>query len=287
MFSPACSKVFRGCLLQQARLTPSQPAQRLRLSNFDPLCHSQVRFAGHNKWSKIKRLKGANDAQRAKQMSKITRQIISAVKAGNNETDPSHNPYLAAALQLAKTHQMPKATLDTALKKASGFGTGSEEDLTPSVYEGMGPGGVACVVEALTDNKNRTFAEVRHAFTKRECSITPVMYMFRKCGRVIFSAGNSGHSLSEMEDSAIDANVEDIATIDEEDGTMEVYCAVKDLWAVTKALGARGYEIKEFETAYVAEEKVSVAPEEMEAFGGLLEHLEGLDDVIRVHHNAA
>ncbi|KNC97711.1 YebC/PmpR family DNA-binding regulatory protein [Spizellomyces punctatus DAOM BR117] len=248
--------------------------------------HSQVRHAGHNKWSKIKRAKGANDLQRANQTSKITRQIISAVKAGGGETDPSHNLYLASALQLARSHQLPKATLENALKKASGATAGGAEELYSTVYEGLGPAGVACIVEALTDNRNRTFAEVRHAFTKRGGSMTPVAYLFTKTGRIVFSAGTSGHSISQMEDCAIECEVEDIVEADEAEGTLEVHCAVKDLLAVKKGLEAKGYEIKEFETAYVSEEKVAVSDAESKNFESLLEQLDGMEDVVKVHHNA-
>ncbi|TPX62682.1 hypothetical protein PhCBS80983_g00363 [Powellomyces hirtus] len=249
--------------------------------------HSQVRHAGHNKWSKIKKLKGANDLQRAKRTSKITSQIISSVKAGGGETDPAHNLYLASALQMAREHQMPKATLETALKKAVGGGSDGTEDLHSSVYEGLAPPGVAIIIEALTANKNRAFAEIRHALTKRGGSMTPVSYLFTKRGRIVFGAGSSGHSLSEMEENAIEAEVEDIVNLDETDQTVEVYCGVKDVLAITKKLSKIGYEMKEFEMAYISSEKVDVPEDAAENFGSLLDQLEGMDDVVKVHHNAS
>ncbi|KAJ3148213.1 hypothetical protein HDU89_004808 [Geranomyces variabilis] len=267
--------------------------------------------AGYNKWSKIKRLKGANDLQRARQTSRITRQLISSVKAGGGETDPAHNLYLASALQLARAHQMPKSTLENALKKAAGSGAAEEDDLLAVVYEGMCPPGVALVVEALTDNKNRTFAEIRHAFKEAGGSMTPVSYLFTKRGRIVFasplppssyaSSENQQHrprTLADMEDDAIEAGVEDIVQVDDEhqhdtgasvDGrnTLEVYCSVKDVLAITKRLKDAGYEMVEFGTVYASEEKVAVPPtDDGEAFGELLDMLENRDDVVKVHHNA-
>ncbi|KAJ3173324.1 hypothetical protein HDU87_007698 [Geranomyces variabilis] len=265
----------------------------------------------NNKWSKIKRLKGANDLQRARQTSRITRQLISSVKAGGGETDPAHNLYLASALQLARAHQMPKSTLENALKKAAGGGAAEEDDLHAVVYEGMCPPGVALVVEALTDNKNRTFAEIRHAFKEAGGSMTPVSYLFAKRGRIVFASplpssaassspgGDNQHprSLADMEDDAIEAGVEDIvhaddghdaaATGDDERTTLEVYCSVKDVLEITKRLKDAGYEMVEFGTVYASEEKIPVPPDDDgEAFGELLEMLENRDDVVKVHHNA-
>ncbi|KAJ3172928.1 hypothetical protein HDU88_004382 [Geranomyces variabilis] len=264
-----------------------------------------------NKWSKIKRLKGANDLQRARQTSRITRQLISSVKAGGGETDPAHNLYLASALQLARAHQMPKSTLENALKKAAGGGAAEEDDLHAVVYEGMCPPGVALVVEALTDNKNRTFAEIRHAFKEAGGSMTPVSYLFAKRGRIVFaspsppssdaSGENQQHrprTLADMEDDAIEAGVEDIVQVDDEHqhdtgasvderNTLEVYCSVKDVLGITKRLKDAGYEMVEFGTVYASEEKVDVPPtDDGEVFGELLDMLENRDDVVKVHHNA-
>ncbi|KAJ3009816.1 hypothetical protein HKX48_007734 [Thoreauomyces humboldtii] len=247
---------------------------------------SHVPTLTDNKWSKIKRAKGANDTQRGHQTSKITRQIISSVKAGGGESDPSHNLLLATALQLARAHQVPKATIEAALKKATGSGP-AEADLHTSTYEALAPPGVALIIEALTDNKNRTHAEIRHLLGKRGASITPVAYLFRKSGRVVFSSGTSGHSLALLEENAIDAEVEDIAHVDEEEGTIEVLCGVRDVLNVTRRLTQYGYEMREFEAAYISEEKVDIPDSDNEEFAALLEVLENRDDVVRVHHNAS
>ncbi|KAJ3153668.1 hypothetical protein HDU86_005167 [Geranomyces michiganensis] len=271
-------------------------------------------FIADNKWSKIKRLKGANDLQRARQTAKITGQIISSVKAGGGETDPAHNLYLASALQLARAHQLPKTTIETALKKALSGGGGKpgseDDDLHAVVYEGLCPPGVALIIEALTDNKNRTFAEIRHAFKESGGSMTPVSYLFAKRGRIVFAspastdaatAAASRRSLAEMEDDAIEAGVEDIALVDDSDDgsaaasagnnkdrtTLEVYCSVKDVLGIMQRLKTAGYEMIEFGTVYVSEEKVLVPPDANgEPFGELLELLENRDDVVKVHHNA-
>ncbi|KAI8853114.1 transcriptional regulator-domain-containing protein [Chytridium lagenaria] len=140
-------------------------------------------YAGHNRWSQIKRAKGAKDVSRAKSYAKITKQIISSFRAGK-ETDPSLNPYLAAALSLARQVQMPKTNVDVALKKGMAtLGIGGEkgaEDLESVVYEGLTSYGVAVVVQALTSNRAKTFAEIRHCFKENDGALTPVLYLFSK-----------------------------------------------------------------------------------------------------------
>ncbi|KAJ3288480.1 hypothetical protein HK104_008155 [Borealophlyctis nickersoniae] len=232
--------------------------------------------------------KGANDLARAKKTSKITSQIISAIRCTGGESDPSQNLYLAAALQLARTHQVPKANVETAIKKGLGtYGGATEIEPDPVTYEGLGPGGVACMVEALTNNRNRTFAEVRHNFVKRGGSITPVQYLFQRRGRVVFSSGTSGHDLERMEEEVVECGlVEDIESTDEDDKIMEVVCAVSDVLKLKKALEGKGYEIKELESAWLSKEKVELNEEQGQKFEDLLAGLEDLEDVVKVHHNA-
>ncbi|KAI9101765.1 transcriptional regulator TACO1-like protein [Phlyctochytrium arcticum] len=242
----------------------------------------QVRNAGHNKWSKIKRAKGANDLQRANNTAKITRQIISAVKAGGGELDPGHNFYLSAALELARRHQVPKATLEAALKKASGKGA-TDEILHSCTYEGMGPHNTALIIETLTNNKNRTFADVRTAFTKGGGAMTPVQYLFQKQGRLTVAVEEEERYVEELEEAAIDAGA---LEIEESPDGLDIYTEVTDLQNVRKHLEKLKYTIVGMEIVQNASDKNEVdlaAWEETESF---IDRLESLDDVVKIFHNS-
>ncbi|KAJ3041063.1 DNA-directed RNA polymerases II 24 kDa polypeptide (RNA polymerase II subunit 5) [Rhizophlyctis rosea] len=242
--------------------------------------------AGHQ----IKRDKGANDLKRADKTSKITRQIQSAVRAMNGETDPSHNIYLAAALALAKANQVPKANIETALKKGAGLlSSQSEEPAQEVIYEALAPGGVALMIEALTNNRNRTFPEVRTVMNKRGGSLTPVQYLFQKRGRIVAGFGPCGHNnLEQLEEDAVVESgfVEDIGVANTDAGTLELFCAVGDVLPLRKDLESRGYDVKELEIAWVAKEKVDLSEEGQEKLEDVLNALEDLEDVVKIHHNA-
>ncbi|KAJ3211789.1 hypothetical protein HDU82_004901 [Entophlyctis luteolus] len=251
-------------------------------------------------WSKIRHSKGANDVTRAKLFSKLSSQITNAVVAGKGETDTALNMYLAAALAQSRAAQMPKSNIEAALKKgiaaADGGKSAAQGDVC--VYEGMSAQNVACVVVALSANRNKTFAEVRHCFTKNEGSLTSVMFNFAKQSRIVF--GNSAQSqkprkLAEMIEAALEMdNVSDFGeeiqgdAVDGSDDCLELICELSDIQSVQKQVLERGFDVKEMDpTAYIPVFKVDkLSGAEITAFEKLLVDLENQSDVIRVFHNA-
>ncbi|TPX75113.1 hypothetical protein CcCBS67573_g03617 [Chytriomyces confervae] len=264
-----------------------------------PLCPpmlSQVRYSGHNRWSQIKRAKGANDVARATQFGKIGGQIVRAIIAGKGETDVSLNMYLAAALAQARAAQMPKSNTETAFKKGiaavSGSAKGGEETDTV-VYEGMSAEGVAVVAIAETTNRNKTFPEVRFCFTKHQGALKSIMFHFEKRSRLVFGNkdGASAKSLDEMLDAALEFDgVEDIGKeIDDgNDSTVELLCNLPSLLSLQKQVLERGFEVKEMDlVAYMPTSKTEPLSEEQAVgFEKLLSDLENQSEVVKVFHNA-
>jgi transcriptional/translational regulatory protein YebC/TACO1 len=163
----------------------------------------QVRYAGHNKWSKIRHAKGANDMARGKLFSKIARQITAGIQAMNGETDTSLNHYLAAALHAVKVAQMPKTTVQEAMKRATSKKEAADSKLVR--YEGLGPGGVAVIIEALVSKPTKTAADIKLIFKKAMGSVGPVEYLFQRRGHIIFKPGKTGMDLEQMTEAAIEA----------------------------------------------------------------------------------
>ncbi|KAI8617029.1 transcriptional regulator TACO1-like protein [Chytriomyces sp. MP71] len=266
------------------------------LRPFSPFTLTQVRFAGHNRWSQIKRAKGANDVARAKTFSKLATQIISAVIAGKGETDTGLNLYLASAIAQARAVQMPKGNVETALKKGIAAAAGKSEAAgEPVVYEGMSAQGVAVVVTALTTNRNKTFAEVRFCFSKNEGALKPIMFQFEKRSRLVVGPkeGNpEKYTLNRLLDQLLELDgVEDIGEEVEEgdDVSVELLCSLSDLLSLQKqVLGIQGLEVKEMDlVAYVPTVKTDPLSEDQSAqFEKLLEDLENQADVVKTFHNA-
>src|SRR5215217_5590580 len=236
-------------------------------------------MSGHSKWSSIKHQKGAKDAKRGALFTKLARAIQVAAKEGGG--DPEGNAALANAIQKAKDNSMPKDNIERAIAK----GTGSDADadaFETVVYEGYGPGGVAFLVEALTDNRNRTGSEVRHIFSKGGGSLGEpgsVAYLFDKKGLVVVDAERYSEDDLMV---AIDAGAEDIGL---DDDVYEVVCEPSDLTAVREALEQAGVEI---ETAEVAQQPKTRVPLDEDGAGKLLrlvDALEDQDDVDSVHAN--
>ncbi|KAI8902582.1 transcriptional regulator TACO1-like protein [Globomyces pollinis-pini] len=250
-----------------------------------PSLKCQVRYAGHNRWSKVRHIKGAQDAERSKLFSRISRQIVAAINAMGGETDPQHNHYLAAALHIAKDYQVPKSTIQDALKRAT-----SKQEKDKSVkmvrYEGLGPGGVAVVVECLVENPNKTAADIKLLFKKAECSLGNIMYLFEKRGRIILGPGNTGHDVGKMIDLAIEAEVDDIGDSNEEENWLEVFCSPTSVYQIQNSLSKRGYEIKEWSNGLVPIEKVQVDKDHSANLLAFLHSLESQDEVVNVYHNA-
>jgi YebC/PmpR family DNA-binding regulatory protein len=236
-------------------------------------------MSGHSKWHSIKHKKGAADAKRGKLFSKLARAITVAARDGGG--DPSGNPTLATAVQKAKDASMPKDKI----QKAIDVGTGAGADgaaIERIVYEGYGPAGVAVLVEALTDNRNRASAEIRHAFSKHGGSLGEpgsVAWIFEKKGAIVVDASRYG------EDdliSAIDAGAEDVR----EDGDqLRVICEPTDLTPVRQALEGEGIEIVSAGLATEPKSTVELKGHDAERLLKLLDALDDQDDVDEVYAN--
>jgi YebC/PmpR family DNA-binding regulatory protein len=236
-------------------------------------------MSGHSKWSSIKHKKGAADAKRGKLFTKLTRALTVAARDGG--PDPDGNPALATAIQKARDASMPKDNIQRAIDRGSGVGADAEA-IERVVFEGYGPGGAAVLVEALTDNRNRTSAEVRHAFSKARGSLGEpgsVAWIFEKRGVLTVDAERYG------EDdliAAIDAGAEDVR---EEGDLLRVLCQPGDLAAVRVALETTGVEVGSAEVALEPKSTVEVKGNDARSLLNLIEALEDDDDVNEVHAN--
>lgn len=236
-------------------------------------------MSGHSKWSTIKRKKGANDAQRAKIFTKIAREIIVAVKAGG--PDPDNNSSLKDAIAKARSNNMPNDNINRTIKKAAGD---TESDNYESItYEGYGPAGVAVIVNALTDNRNRTAADVRHAFDKNGGNMGQtgcVSFMFDRKGVIVIE--NDGLDEEEVTMDALEAGADDLE-IDEE--AIEIATEPDSLGLVRDAL-AEKYTISSAEVSMVPQTMTQLTDDgQINAMTKLLDMLEDNDDVQDVYHN--
>lgn len=236
-------------------------------------------MSGHSKWSSIKHKKAAVDAKRGQQFTKLARVITVAAREGGG--DPEGNPALATAIQKARDASMPKENIQRAVDRGTGAGTDADA-IERAVYEGYGPGGAAILVDALTDNRNRTGADVRNAFTKHGGSLGEpgsVAWIFEKRGAVTVDGERYG------EDdviAAIDAGAEDV----QEDGDMlRVLSAPADLTAVREALEGSGVEIQSADLVMEPKSTVEVKGHDAERLLKLLDTLTEHDDVAEVHAN--
>lgn len=236
-------------------------------------------MAGHSKWAQIKRQKGANDAQRGQLFTKLAKEIIIAAKQGG--PDPAGNFRLRLAIQKAKDNNMPAENIQRAIAKASGGGEGS--DVEEVTYEGYGPGGTALIVEAATDNRNRTVAEVRNVFARAGGNLGEagsVAWNFELRG--VITVSPSGVDPDEIALRAIDAGAEDVQI---GETSIDVYTQPGDLEAVKQALEAAGATIESAETSRVPKTTVQLDEKNAVATLRLVEKLEALDDVQKVYFN--
>jgi len=236
-------------------------------------------MSGHSKWSTIKRQKGANDAKRGAVFTKVAREIMIAARAGGG--DPDGNFRLRIAMDKARSVNMPQDNIKRAIEKATGAGDGVEfEEI---VYEGYGPGGVAVLVEAATDNRNRTAADVRALFTKAGGQLAgsgAVAWQFEPRG--LISVPKGAADPDDVALTAIDAGADDVDTDGE---NIEIYTSPADLERVRKTLGDSGVAIESAEHAMVAKNTVEVDENRARQNLRLVEMLEDLDDVQRVTAN--
>ncbi|MBN1236927.1 MAG: YebC/PmpR family DNA-binding transcriptional regulator [Gammaproteobacteria bacterium] len=237
-------------------------------------------MAGHSKWANIRFRKGAQDAKRGKIFTKLIREITIAARTGGG--DPASNPRLRLAIDKAKAQSMPKDNWDRAIKRGTGELEGvSYEEIR---YEGYGPGGVAVMVDCLTDNRNRSVAEVRHAFSKHGGNLGAdgsVAYLFSQVGQLSYPSGSDEEKIMEA---AIEAGATDIVTND--DGSIDVLTAPEDFESVQGAMQGAGLEPENAEVTMRASTKAEVGMDEAESLLKLLEALDDLDDVQNVYSNA-
>ena len=237
-------------------------------------------MAGHSKWANIQHRKGRQDEKRGKIWTRITREIIVAARSGGG--DINMNPRLRLAIEKAKAANMPADNIKRNVDKATGNLEGvSYEEIR---YEGYGIGGAAIMVDCMTDNRVRTVAEVRHAFSKYGGNMGTegsVAFQFKHCGQFVFAPGASEERIMEV---ALEAGAEDVITDDE--GTIEVLCPAPEFEAVKKALEAAGLHSELAEVTMRADSTIELAGESAQKMQKLLDVLEDLDDTQAVYHNA-
>jgi len=236
-------------------------------------------MSGHSKWSQIKRQKGVNDTKRGAVFTKVAREIMIAARAGGG--DPDGNFRLRLAMEKARSVNMPQDNIKRAIERAAGSGEGDQ--IEEIVYEGYGPGGVAFLVEAATDNRNRTAADVRSIFTKAGGQLAgsgAVAWQFEPRGLIEIAA--NGRDPDEVALTAIDAGAEDV---EESGDRIEIYTSPGDLERVRKSLDSAGLPVESAESAMVAKTTVELDGSRARQNLRLVELLEDLDDVQRVTAN--
>jgi YebC/PmpR family DNA-binding regulatory protein len=237
-------------------------------------------MSGHNKWASIKHKKGANDAKRGKIFTKLIKEITVAARMGGG--DPDGNPRLRAAVLAARAENMPKDNIERGIKK----GTGELEGVSyeESLYEGYGPGGAAVLVESLSDNKNRSVAEIRHIFTKNGGNLGTggcVAWMFKKKGYIAID--RQAVDEEKLMEKALEAGAEDVR---EDEGTFEVITAPEDFEAVKTAIDGLAVPYISSEVTMLPQNTTSLTGKEAEQMVRLMDMLEDCDDVQKVYTNA-
>jgi YebC/PmpR family DNA-binding regulatory protein len=243
--------------------------------------HKESFVAGHSKWANIQHRKGRQDEKRGKIWTRVIREITVAARQGGG--DPAMNPRLRLAIDKAKAANMPADRIKYNVDKASGNLEG--QALEEIRYEGYGIGGAAVIVDTMTDNRVRTVAEVRHAFSKYGGNLGTdgsVAFQFKHCGQIIFAPGTSEDQVMEV---ALEAGAEDV--IIDDDGAIEVLTAYTDFEAVKNALEAAGLKPEVAEVTMRAENAIELTGEDALRMQKLLDVLEDLDDVQEVFHNAS
>ncbi len=238
-------------------------------------------MAGHSKWANIQHRKGRQDAKRGKVFTKLIKEITVAARMGGG--DPNFNPRLRLAVDKAKGENMPAENIDRAIKR----GTGELEGVSyeEARYEGYGIGGAAVMVDCLTDNKTRTVADVRHAFSKHGGNLGTdgcVAFQFTHCGQIVFAPGTDEDALMEA---ALEAGAEDVVA--NEDGSLEVITAPYECSRIGETLEAAGFKAEFSEVTMRPQNETTLAGEDAVKMQKLLDALESLDDVQEVYTSAA
>ncbi len=236
-------------------------------------------MAGHSKWHNIQHRKGAQDAKRGKIFTKLIKEIVIAAKTGGGVIE--NNPSLRMVIDKALAANMKRDTIESAVKRGSGDLDGENYDEVR--YEGYGLGGTAIMVDTLTDNRNRTVADVRHAFSKHGGNLGTdgsVSYLFTKQGFINFESGDE----DQIMEIALDSGAEDV--ISNEDGSIDVVTAPEDFFTVKDALSAAGLEATHAQVTMEPSTRVELNLQDAEKFMKLIDRLEDLDDAQEVYHNA-
>ncbi len=237
-------------------------------------------MSGHNKWSTIKQKKGKNDAARAKVFTKIGRELMVAIRDGGS-ADPNVNSKLRDCIAKAKAANVPNDNIERIIKKAAG--EGGADNYEEIIYEGYGPAGVAVIVEALTDNRNRTAGDVRHYFDKYGGNMGQqgsVMFMFSRQGVVLVDAEDVEED--QIMEAALEAGAEDVIT---DEGVFDIRTGVHDVANVAEALTAAGYTVVSAQAEYVPATYVRLEGDNITQMGKMLEMFEDNDDIQAVWHN--
>lgn len=241
-------------------------------------------MSGHSKWSTIKRAKGEQDAKRGKLFTKVAREIIVAVKEGGSG-DPANNTRLAAAVAKARSVNMPNDSIKRAIDKA--LGSGSSDNYERITYEGCGVRGVAVIVDVMTDNRNRTAAEVRLCFDKAGGNMGTsgcVSWQFDRKGIIVIENEDNKKDEDTVLNDALEAGADDIEI---EDGAFVIYTTPEGFTSVNGALGSLGYTILSAQIEQVPQNYITLTdPEEIKSMEKMLDSLEDNDDIQDVWHNA-
>ncbi|MCR4554827.1 MAG: YebC/PmpR family DNA-binding transcriptional regulator [Succinivibrionaceae bacterium] len=238
-------------------------------------------MSGHSKWHNIQHRKGLQDAKRGKIFTKLIREITTAARLGGG--DPAANPRLRAAIAEALSNNMTRDTVDRAVKRGAG-GDDDGAQLETIIYEGYGPCGTAILVECLSDNKNRTVADVRHAFTKSGGNLGTsgsVAYLFTKKGEIEFESGDE----DQIMEIALEAGADDVVTND--DGSVDVYTDPNTFGDVLDALEKAGLKPSSAKVAMIPSTEAEIDADHAQKFINLVDMLEDLDDVQQVYHNGS
>lgn len=238
-------------------------------------------MSGHSKWATIKRQKGVNDAKRGQAFTKLANAITIAVKKGGGTTDPEFNASLRLAIDRAKAANMPKDNIDRAINKGAGAGGGAE--LEEVMYEGFAPGGVGLLIEAVTDKKQRTVADVKNVLEKNGGTMAgqgAVSYQFQKAGEIAIS--KNGKTTDEILEVALENNVSDYE--DDNEGII-LYTEPQDLQKAKAGLETSGFPVDDANLIFKPVNKMSLSDEQVEKILSLIDKLEELDDVQKVYSN--
>ena len=238
-------------------------------------------MAGHSKWANIQHRKGRQDAKRGKVFTRLIKEITVSARLGGG--DSASNPRLRLAIDKARENNMPGDNIQRAIQRGTGELEGvAYEEIR---YEGYGAGGAAVMVDCMTDNRTRTVADVRHAFTKNGGNLGSdgsVAYLFKHCGQFVLAPGTSEEKVMEV---ALEAGAEDVVTND--DGSLEVICAPGDFAAVKSALEKAGFKPEIAEITMKPASEVALTGDDAAKMRRMLDALEGLDDVQQVYTTAA